>query len=359
MKKNIFFLLLILSVTVLICISCASTPDAPGAGGATAPESSGVYTHLVGVSTMNAEAARRRGIDFTAPDYFPSDWESVESQFSHARSMPESTDDEVIAAAAALDAVAHEYDVLFWKTTPLYAQAREDEIMEHREHIVHSGFSGVFPQYLKKADDIALASKAQYDAGAYYNARDLADEALVEYETLHLGSRVYAARQEIVDRGFIEYDPENFLRADEIARSALTAYEAGNRETATANAEEALLRYNIVRENGWTSYASVRRDGAVKERELALEERANVASRETYREAEVSFNRAEENLAARNFTAAGLAYIDAEAMFAISRKETVERRQRAEEAIRQAEEKIGESSESAVEAERIIEGGSR
>jgi hypothetical protein len=46
-------------------------------------------------------------------------------------------------------------------------------------------------------------------------------------------------------------------------------------------------------------------------------------------------------------------------MYAIARKDTEERRLRAEEAIRQAEEKIEESTEAAAGAERIIEGGSR
>ena len=293
------------------------------------------------------QAARQRAIDFECPAYFPSEWEAIEAQ------------NEAAGNVAEYNAVAEAYDELFMKTIPLYAQAREDEVMAARGQIISSGFAEYFPEYLKRADDIALTAQGQYEAGEYYKAKETVTTAMTEYEALQTGAQVFLARQEIIDRGFTQYDAENFLKADEVAQTAIESYDAGDRAGALANAEEALLRYNLVLANGWTSYASVRREAAAAERELALAERANIASRETFRGADTIFNHAEENLAAENFTVAGLSYLEAEAMFAISRKETEERRLRAEEAIRLAEEKIEESSEAAMEAERIIEGGTR
>ena len=329
MNKNILSLLIILMMAVSICVSCKTT----GKGGVS--------------EETKAQEARQRAVDFECPAYFPSEWEELEDRFEAANN------------AAAYSAVAEAYDELFRKTIPLYAQAREDELMAVREQLIHTGFTEYFPQYLKKADDLALAAMEQFQAEDYYKARDTAAEAMAEYETLLMGARVFVARQEIMDRGFTQYDADNFLRADEVAQTALDAYDAGNTEAAFASAEEALLRYNLVLANGWTAYAAERKSSAAEERQFALNERANIASRDTFREAEAIFNRAEESMTEENFMAAGLSYVESEAMFAISRKETAERRLLAEEAIRAAEEKIEESSGAALEAERVIEGGIR
>jgi len=342
MKRNILFLPIILMLAVSICISCSSTDAAVTAD----DDSRGVTTEPEAAASAALQQARQRAIDFECPAYFPSDWEALEARYEAAN-------------GAARDALAPEYDELFNKTVPLYAQAREDEITAKRRQIISSGFAEYFPEYLDKADEVALRAMSQYEAGDYYEAKETADAAQEEFDTLLMGSRIFLARQEIIDRGFSQYDADNFLRADDVAQSAIDAYDSGDREAAIARGEESLLRYNLVLSNGWTSYASVRREAAVAEREAAISDRANIASREYFREAEAMFVLAEENLSGENFNAAGLGFVDAEAKFAIAREDANAKRLRAEEAIRRAEERIGESNETAMEAERIIEGGSR
>lgn len=366
--KNVLSIAMLIILAAFISVSCKSTPDAPEEP--VTEERPAVVTpapvsnEALAEPKTRAEAARQRAMDFESPAYFPSDWENLEAQFAAVGEMPASNNSEIQQAVAALNSAADSYDELFGRTIPLYAQAREDEILSTRETLIHTGFTRYFPEYLKIADDLALAALDQYEAGDFYTARDTAKSALTEYETLLLGARVFLARQEIIDRGFVDYDRDNFLRADDVTKSALDNYEAGNKEDAIANAEEALLRFNIVLANGWTAFTADRRAAAVAEREQALAERVNIASREIFREAEAFFNQAEANLASENFHDAAMHYIDAEAMYMIGRKDTEERRQRAEAAIRMAEEKIEESSETAQEAERIIgevniEGGIR
>jgi len=360
MKKNVFLVLALLAAFTLICVSCKSSPEpaapAPKPAAQEKPEQS---LNALRGPVSRAEEARQRAIDFESPLYFPSDWEAVEARYTESGNMPKSTPDEIQQAATSYNAVAETYDDLFKKAIPLFAQAREDEIISARSELINSGFTNYFPQYLQNADDIALAAQDQYEAEDYYTAKDTAAKALKEYETLLLGSKILLTRQEILNRGFRDYDPENFDLADEVAQTAIEEYEAGNKEAAVNNAEEALLRYNIVLTNGWVIYAADRRASATSERELALADRANIAARETFRGADALFNQAEEKFTAENFSEAGVLYIDAEANFVISRQETEEKRIRAEETIKLAEEKIGESNETAIEAERIIEGGSR
>jgi len=321
----------------LISISCKSTPASSSVAVA------GGSTQAANV----AEEARKRAMDFEAPAYFPSDWEEAEAKYAAAND------------SASINASAGTYNELFKKTIPLYAQAREDEILAARDELIQTGFTSVVPEYLQNADNIALEALAQYEAEDYYKAKDTAAEALKEYETLLTGAKVYLTRQEIINRGFRDYDPENFDKAEEVAQTAMNEYEAGNKDNAVSNAEEALLRFNIVLKNGWTAYASEQRAAAIAERERAIENKANIAARESFREADNVFNQAEDDFKAEKFDSSAVEFTEAEARFVLAGQETDEKRRKAEETIKLAEEKIEESSETASEAERIIEGGSR
>jgi hypothetical protein len=359
MKKSIFLLFVLTVMFTLISVSCKTTTVTESLPPPPPPPPESPSTSGLDGSKAAADDARKRAVDFESPAYFPSDWEAAENQYIAAGNMPKSTAGEVQRTVAAYNAAANAFNELYRKTIPLYAQAREDEVMAARDELIATGFTNSFPDYLQNADKIALQAYEQYEAGNYYEARDTAAKALNEYETLMTGGRVFLARQEIVDRGFWKYDPDNFDKADEITIAAMNDYEAGNKETAVTKAEEALLRYNLVLSNGWTAYSADRRNSAVSERELALSERANIAARDSFREADAIYNQAETAFSSKNFQNAAILYTDAEALFVISRQETEEKRLRAIETIRLAEEKIEESDETAIEAERIIEGGSR
>jgi hypothetical protein len=353
MKKKIYLAFLALTILSLTGVSCKTTPKPE-----TSPQQQSSPAEITAINSR-IDKVRKSAIDFEVPSYFPSEWEEVEDQYAAAKGMPVSTPDEIRAASAALNKVADRYGELFDMTIPLYAQAREDEILAIREELVRSKFSTLFPQYVEKADKIALAAKDQYDAKDYYAARETAAEALDEYETLLLGAKILLARQEIMDRGFLKYDPDNFEKADEISQTAVESYDAGNKKGAIESAEEALLRFNIVLTNGWVAYAAERRASAVSEREIAIANKVNIAVRESFREADSIFNNAEENYKGEMYSVAAIQYIEAEALFVIAGQQTEEKRLLAMEVIRQAEEKIEESTETAIEADKIIEGGSK
>ena len=489
MKKGcLIFLPLIMAV--FITVSCGTpsagvtpqqmtdTPSVQAAQAAQQQTPQPQTTQPAGVdpaldeARTRAQASRQQAMDFETPAYFPSEWEAIEAQFRAANN------------AAALNAAAAAYDELLKRTAPLYAQAREDEIMAARDELIATGVTGYFPEYLGTADNLALSALEQYEAGDYYGAKGSAAEALALYEDMLIAAniivvreeltatgvtqyfpeylstadnlaysaidqyeagnkaeaketasavmeqyqdmlfaaniivlrenlvatgvpdsypeilqyadefalsalsqyeagdkaearktageamdlyqdllfaaRVYVVRDEIINRGFVRFDPDNISRADEVALSAVDEYQAGHRAIARGSAEEAMLRYNVVLANGWGGFAHYRRDSAARERHLALSERANIASRDNFREGDIFYNLAENLFSSNNYPDAAIAHLAAEAMFAISREDTRERRLRAEEAIRLAEEMIILSNEAAVEAERIIiEGGSR
>jgi hypothetical protein len=344
MKRKIFLLLIVLSLIALMSVSCKSTPKE-------APPVVLKEDPMVMAARAKMNQARKQALDFESDKYFPGEWEVTEG----LHKLIGTTGNDPSKFNALTDA----YNSLSNKAVPLYAQAKEDELMALRAQIIATGFADAFPQYLKNADDLALAAKEKYDAKDYYGAKDAADVALNEYNTLLAGANVYITRQEIINRGFTQYDSDNFVKSDEIAQKAIDAYNAGDKAAALASAEEAQLRYNIVLSNGWTTYAAERKEAAEKERQSAVANRANIASKETFRSGDSSFEEANEFYSAENYSEAALAFVEAEAIFSVSKKETEEKRVRAEEAIRVAEEKIEESSGSALEAEKLIEGGSK
>jgi len=358
MNKNIFLAFLALIIFSFIGVSCKSTPK-PESNQPQQEQQQQSNPEEITAAISRVDTARKSAIDFEVPSYFPSEWEDVEAQYSASKEMPASTSDEIKASADAINKVADRYDELFDMTIPLYAQAREDEILAIREELVRSGFSTLFPQYVEKADKLALTAKDQYDAKDYYAARETAAEALDEYETLLLGAKILLARQEIIDRGFTKYDPENFKKADEISQTAVASYDAGDKKDAIEKAEETLLRFNIVLTNGWIAYAAERRASASSERENAILNKVNIAVRENFRDADAIFNNAEDNYKNEMYSVSAIQYVEAEALFVIAGRQTEEKRQLAREIIRLAEEKIEESTETASEAEKIIEGGSR
>jgi hypothetical protein len=356
MNKKIYFAFLALTIFILAGVSCTSTPKPETKPAQQSQQSTPAQ---VTAATSNVEKARKTAVDFEVPSYFPSEWEDVEAQYAAAKKLPVSSADEISKAVTDLNKVADRYGELFDMTIPLYAQAREDEILAIREELVRSKFSILFPQYVEKADKIALTAKDQYDAKDYYAARDTAAEALDEYETLLIGAKILLARQEILDRGFLQYDPDNFEKADEISQTAVEQYDAGNKKAAIESAEEALLRFNLVLTNGWVAYAAERRASATAEREIAIANKVNIAVRESFRDADAVFKTAEDSYKSETYSVAAKQYIEAEALFVIAGQQTELKRQMAMEAIKQAEEKIEESSETAIEADKIIEGGSK
>jgi hypothetical protein len=361
MKKNTLPAVLVCLV-VAAGLSCKSSPpqteppEPPAAPQAADTGQSAL--DALNTAVADAEQARQRALDFEGPGYFPSNWEEAEAQYAAAAELPRGDEEELRRAAESYTALAASYNALFAKTIPLYAQAREDEIIAARDALTATGLAGTFPEYLRGADDIALAALGQYEAGDYYAAKDTAAAALNEYQGLKNGAEAYLARQEILKRHFVMYDPESFDRAEETGLSALEDYEGGNRAAALDKAEEARLRYTLVLANGWAAFALSQRQAAGAERQRALDAKANVAVRDTFNQGEDLFVRAVDLMKAENYEQAANLFNVSIGGFRAAADAAEEKRRIAEEVITEAEEKIEESGEAARQAELIIEGGS-
>jgi len=363
MKKFPFFAPFIAVLLILPYFSCKSTPPPkaetpPAAAAATAGRAaSPALMGDLNAAKARAEESRKKAADFDSSTYFPSDWEAAEAQFAKGGQASQNNEDSVRDGIAAYNAAADAYDSLFKLTIPLYAQAREDEIVALRDNLIANGGRDYFPEPLSTADKIALAALAQYEAEDYYTAKDTADQALMMYQTLTSAYNAWLARLEIEEREFRSYDPDNFQRAGEILDEAMSAYGTEDYTSAYENANEALNRYNLVLSAGWAAQAEQYAARAATARKAALDVKADVAVKLVFSEADTSYKSGVGAMDAKKYAEAAKQFFDAEGLFTAATISTLEKRGIAEQTIEEANRKIEESDETARLAELIIEGG--
>jgi len=350
MKKNLFLFCFIAAIIILLNISCKSQAPAvieepvqqQPSPAPQVQEAAPPAPRDSGADLGRAEEARKKAGDFEGNFYFPGEWEAAEALF----------------ARGDYSKAADAFDSIFLLAIPLFAQAREDEIMAYRNSLIIGGARNSFPEFFPPADESALLAFSQYEQGDFYAAKDTAEETLLMFKVLAAAFDSWQIRQEINDRDFIFNDEDNFNRGGEILSDAMDAYKARNFPLAMETAEDALLRYNLVLAAGWEYFAETRAGLAEGERQAAIDSRTNIAARFIFNEAEANFISAQSLLESEKFEDAAKQFMDAEAMFFIANLTTSERRSHASAAIRQALENLERSDENARNAELIIEGGS-
>jgi hypothetical protein len=307
----------------------------------------------LGSALARAQESRKIAGDFEGNLYFPGEWEAAEGKFARAGLMSDDTGNAIRVYNEATDA----FDRVFELAIPLYAQAREDEIMVIRDYLITLGARKEFSKYLLDADRTAVQAFTRYEAKDYNSARDSAANALQKYNVLETAFNAWLLRAEIRDRGFAGYDPANFELGGEIISGAMEAYMAGDLAGAREKAEKALSTFDLALSTAWVSYAELRSSLAEGERLTALDMKTDIAAREFFNIADSDNKTALELLESKQYEDAAKLFINAEAMFVIAGITTLEKKRTAAEAIRNANEKIEESDIIAKKAKITIEGG--
>ena len=338
MSKILFFAF---SVAVMLALPCLVLAQA------TSPQATGELQAAV----ARTGEFRRKAVDFEGNYYFPSEWIVAEALYAEAGLIPIDTDYNINRAIDAYTMVANSFASIARLAIPLYAQAREDEIMMIRHGLVAGNARASFPELMVPADRAALAAMERYEAGDYYSARDLAAKAYAMFRVLETTFSAWQMRQEIVRRGFMHYAQDNYERAEAIIGEAMQAYIEGDFPLAQKNATEAQARYTLVLSSGWAAVAEYNSSIAKAERIAAMEARANVAARETFKMADSFYHMAIDSLRREYYREAAEMFADAESLYFIARVSTLERRRFAAEAIMEANRQIKEVIRTAQQAE--------
>jgi hypothetical protein len=377
MKKCLIFISFIVTVVFLPYISCKTEPPVtpkqdeqapvqqeqqsetppPTPTPPTTPAPSQALLESLSAAATKAEEARKRAADFEGNSYFPSEWEAAEEQYTQAGNLSKDNQTDIEKAITEYNSSVDAFNSIFELALPLYAQAREDEILAIRTSLVTGGAKDSFPEYFTPADEMALSALAQYENADYYSAKNTAAKALLMYRTLEAAFYTWHLWGEINERDFIFYDPDNYNRAGEIISDAMDAYLEKDFSAAMESIKEAETRYSAVLETGWVSFAELRHSLAESERLAALDIKANVSAKDYFDEAEQSFQSALEYQNTEKYEEAAKQFIHAETMYIIASMSVTERRRKAAAAILDANEKIEKSNEAARQAAKIIYGG--
>ncbi|MCL2138578.1 MAG: hypothetical protein FWH41_03500 [Treponema sp.] len=305
---------------------------------------------------IKTEESRTKAEDFACPAYFPSEWKEAEAQYAQAGLLPLGSEENLKTAIAKFDTAANSYNSLFELTIPLFAQAIEDEIMALRTRMTEGGAKKLFPEYFTSADMAALTAYNQYEAKDYYNSKNTAAKALVMFQTLSSAYDTWLLRQEIIERKFAEFDSENFESGGAILSDAMDEYTAGDFDLATEKTAAAAERFNFVLSRGWVNTVELRAASAGAERQAALDKKSNIAVKDIFSEAEKIYASAKNLYDGKNYEEASKQFFNAESLYLIAGKTTIEKQMKAADAIKRAKARIEEVKKSARQAEIIFQG---
>ncbi|WP_010256025.1 hypothetical protein [Treponema primitia] len=312
------------------------------------------------------ELSRKQALDIDAPGYFPPEWEAAEGQYASAKgNAKDGTLGDVKNTIALYEAAAESYDTAARRCLPLYYQDLSEEILQARSEAIDAGIRGLSPDRLEAADLLIDEALAFYEAGEsanagaenYYAAAELAFGALDRYYALSMGIRAYRIREEIEERDFAQYDSGNYDRADGSMRNGLAAYDSGDTEKAVGEAEEAFLRYTLVINKGWLSFAGDLQVSAETARRKALNAKANVAVRQEFSDADGVYTRGTVAYNDQDYAGASEHFSQVIPLFLTAARNAELKRVVAEDAISTAETRISKSEETAREAEIVLQGG--
>ena len=371
-------------------------------------------------ASSRALAARKFVMDFDGPALLPSDWQSADSLYTQAEQQKRNfTRWETRESIDRYNKAADAFEAMKDNTLAQYYANKEKELTDARNAAVSAGVGDLAPDYLLDADNTVADAVAKYQGKDYYAAKDTAAEALTKYTLLAYGADVYnvrvdavdagaeelvpdllgkadnagldaidkytakdytgaknsaanaesmygnlkaglaayKVREEIANRDFEVYDPQNIDLADDTLRSAADDYNAGNFAAAKDKADAALVRYNLALKTAWESYSAEKGADASTERQKALDLKANVAVREEFNSAQAVYVRANAAFQAKNHEDAAKLYLECQSMFSEVARVALQKRQAADAALDRANQKLTESDETARNAEVILEGG--
>jgi len=369
-RKNLLWVFLGL-VALMAVVSCKSKPapqegtltvETPAPTPAPAPvvDTSPDRASLDALNSAAARAAAARQLimDFEGPSFYPDDWQFAESLYSQAEQQKNtSTRDAVQESIVRYDRASAAFEAMNSKTFAAAYDYAERELTAVRNEAIAAGAQELIPDYFLEIDNTVLAAEDKYLAKDYYAAKDSAFKAFYMYDAMTVGLEAYNVREEITDRGFEVYDPQNFDLADDSLESGAYDYLDNDFASARSKAEDALFRYNLGLRRGWESYAAEKGADASTERQNALDEKANVAVRPEYNSAQAVFVRANSAFQASSYEEAASLYIESQVLFTEAARSAREKRLAAERALELANQKMAESDETARNAEVILEGG--
>jgi len=344
-------LILIGLIFPFVAVACKSTP---------APSTVGVDD-----KAMLAIAQARAGVEETRSQaeyvdgniYSPDEWERAENRYAAARKLETpATREEATAQLTEWQALRGDYDFIYKSSLSKCAAAQEGLIAAARESAVKAGADKLVPERFNQVDTLAESSKAKFEKSDYIGSIQDGKQARDRYKVLQTIAEAHNKQAEADENDFFSADPDSYTVAADTGNNAVDLYDQNKIPEAQEEAEDALNRFSQVVKNGWASRLEEKSSLAERSRNASREVRANIASKAEYDAAEQVYNRARTAQGAEDYANAAKLYEESSGLFINARNSTLAKQQIANDALREAEQKLAESKNKAQAAENIIGG---
>jgi hypothetical protein len=366
-------------LAVFLAVSCKTTPEETGTESlvetgtvATAetptpePEpnlagpADAASLQQYGAARDRAEAARIKAMNVNAWNYFPEDWDSAEAVYGDASDAAEpATLGEARERAQTWSGLEASYNDLYQRSLPQFAEERRQQLLAARKAAMDTGIQNVtdpadMQRRFNDVEALSQTAQSKYDAGDYEGAAAAAFEAYERYNILKSLGDAKKLQEEADRRDFYTYDPDNYEAAVEAGNKAVELFESGNLAVAQIAADESVAGFTSVIKNSWLDINDQKSTAARNLRQEALDAKANVAVKDQYNAAEKTYNSAFVALRGADYENSAKLFDQAASQYRSSRDAAIDKRIRAEEAIRAAEEKVADSKDKAEAAEETV-----
>ncbi|MCL1836237.1 MAG: hypothetical protein FWG46_01685 [Treponema sp.] len=240
-----------------------------------------------------AERSRQQAMDANGQNFFANDWRTAESRLQSARNAPRNSAEEIQAAAALFASAADSYDDIARRSGPMLAKERDDA---------------------QKALQAAIArAQASRRAASDANGPTLFPNEWRNAETRNQ-TATNAKRETVAE----------MKAAVPLYNTAADAYDDIARRSIEKTAQEA-------------------RDRAAKERQAAVDAKANVAVEAEFNRADTVYQQAVRDFAAKAFPKATTGFNQSATQFAAATQATGVKRNQADDALAKAKARSEES----------------
>lgn len=344
----------ILAIGILLAAGCATKPPAPEPEPEPVPQPAPAPTvsqSEVDGLLAEASALRKKAFDLKLFEVVADDYKAADAKYVEGKTAYDAKDNEK-AAPVLKDAIAAFKDVLA-KGAGILAAENRKRADEMKALAVEAGAPEKAAERMTQGDEAYASGASLSEAKKDEEALVAFEKARRTYEAAYKKARALGIRASIEEQGFAEDDAGNFKLADEkLAES--DALFAENPEGALDALDEATLRYNLVVQKGWQTYAAERKAPADDAKRRSEEIKAPVAVKEQYAEALAVYNNASSLLAGGNYQEAGPEFERAAALFEEAYAEAETKREAALTALAEAEARAQESESKALAGDEVL-----
>jgi len=302
---------------------------------------------------------KKKAFDLKLFEVLSDDYKAANALYS--KGFAAYNDQDAIAAKEGLGVAISAYGDLIARGVVLVAADRRKDAEDMKSTATKAGADSTQVERFGAGDECFKGAAALVDDSKSEEAIPVFITARLYYELAWKRAIASEVLANIEDRDFAKWDSGNFQLADN-KYQAEDGFWASENETTRAGGvdalDEAILRFNLVVQKGREMTASTVKSAADEARQRSQDIRANVAVKDMFDAAQELYAEGSSELAAKNYEAAAYSFDRAGTGFNEAYEVAADKRAKAQEAMKAADEATSESQRKAEDADPLLQSDS-